>query len=214
MIKDAQIRGSFGFCLRRHGGRILAGKLDLRIASSTRSAVPSFPARERAGRSRHYNFNWKPFTGSDHTNYNFNWKLLTGSDHTDSTFWDLLTTGDDRSEAYGWLNGRRRTADSSVRYQRCRNGVERICTFRSRSSTRSSRKSCEATTGITGSLETSTASWNSGREREGSGDVNCLGDAEAGEVTWAQFASSGEALQSSPRPSGPRPAEQRSEVMR
>ena len=31
MIKDAQIRGSFGFCLRRHGGRILAGKLDLRI---------------------------------------------------------------------------------------------------------------------------------------------------------------------------------------
>ena len=26
MIKDAQIRGSFGFCLRRHGGRILAGQ--------------------------------------------------------------------------------------------------------------------------------------------------------------------------------------------
>ena len=64
MIKDAQIRGSFGFCLRRHGGRILAGKPDLRVASSTRLAVPSFPARERTG--RHYNFNWKPFTGSDH----------------------------------------------------------------------------------------------------------------------------------------------------
>ena len=30
MIKDAQIRGSFGFCRRRHGGRILAGKPDLR----------------------------------------------------------------------------------------------------------------------------------------------------------------------------------------
>ena len=33
-------------------------------------------------------------------------------------------------------------------------------------------------TGITGSLETSTASWNSGREREVSGDASCLGDAE------------------------------------
>ena len=39
MIKDAQIRGSFGFCLRRHRGGILAGKLDLRIVSSTQSAV-------------------------------------------------------------------------------------------------------------------------------------------------------------------------------
>ena len=62
MVKDAQIRGSFGLCLRRHGGRILAAKLDLRIVSRTRSAVPSFPARARA---RHYNFNWKPFTESD-----------------------------------------------------------------------------------------------------------------------------------------------------
>ena len=95
------------------------------------------------------------------------------------TFWDLPTTGDDRSEANGWSNGRRRRADSSVRSQRCRNGVERICTFRSRNSTRSSRKSCEATTGTTGSLATSSASRNSGREREGSGDGSCLGDAEA-----------------------------------
>ena len=30
MIKDAQIRGSSGFCRRRHGRRILTGKLDLR----------------------------------------------------------------------------------------------------------------------------------------------------------------------------------------
>ena len=32
-----------------------------------------------------------------------------------STFWDLPITGDDPSEAHGWSNGRRRTADSSVR---------------------------------------------------------------------------------------------------
>jgi hypothetical protein len=38
MVKDAQIRASFGLCLRRHAGGILATKLDLRIASSTRSA--------------------------------------------------------------------------------------------------------------------------------------------------------------------------------
>ena len=56
--------------------------------------------------------------------------------------------------------------------------VERICTFRSKNSTRSSHKSCEATTGITGSLGTSTASRNFGREREGSGDASCLGGAE------------------------------------
>ena len=95
-----------------------------------------------------------------------------------STFWDLPTTGDDPSEAHGWLNGRRRGADSNVRYQRCRNGVERICTFPSRSSTRSSRRNCEATTGITGSLETTSASWNFGRECERSGDASCLGGAE------------------------------------
>ncbi len=95
-----------------------------------------------------------------------------------STSWDSPITGADPSEAHGWLNGRRRRADSSARYQRCRNGVEKICTFRSGSSTKSSRKSCEATTGITGLLATSTASWNSGRQHEGSGSVGCLGDAE------------------------------------
>ena len=93
-----------------------------------------------------------------------------------SGIYPLLGTIPD--EAHGWSNGRRRRADSSVRFKRCRNGVERICTFRSRSNTRSSRKSCEATTGITGSLATSTASRNSGREHEGSGDTSCLGDAE------------------------------------
>jgi hypothetical protein len=36
----------------------------------------------------------------------------------------------------------------------------------------------EATMGITGSLATSTASWNSERQREGSGDGSFLGDAE------------------------------------
>ena len=95
-----------------------------------------------------------------------------------STFWDSPTTGADPSEAHGWSNGRRRRADSSVRSQRCRNGAGRICTFRSRSSTRSSRRSCEATTGTTGSLATTSASRNSGRERGGSGDAGCLGDAE------------------------------------
>jgi hypothetical protein len=48
MIKDAQIRGSFGFCLRRHGGRILAGKLDLRIVSTTLTrTAPSHPTPRR-----------------------------------------------------------------------------------------------------------------------------------------------------------------------
>ena len=131
-----------------------------------------------------------------------------------STFWDSPITGADPSEAHGWSNGRRRRADSSVRFKRCRNGVGRICTFRSRSNTRSSRKSCGATTGTTGLLATSPASRNSGRQREGSGDASCLGDAETVRVTWARVPSSGEAIQSSPRPSGPRPAEQRSEVMR
>ena len=60
MIKDAQIRGSLGFCLRRHGGRILAGTLDLRIASSTQSAVPRFPAREPQGHALRPRFQTAP----------------------------------------------------------------------------------------------------------------------------------------------------------
>ena len=48
MIKDAQIRGSFGFCLRRHGGRILAGKLDLREERLPR-AGPTRARPKRAG---------------------------------------------------------------------------------------------------------------------------------------------------------------------
>jgi hypothetical protein len=98
--------------------------------------------------------------------------------HVLPLFWDLPITKDDPNEAHGWLNGRRRTADSSERWQRYRNGVEKISTLRSRNSTRSLCKSSEATTDITGLLATSTASRNSGREREGSGDASCLGDAE------------------------------------
>ena len=104
----------------------------------------------------------------------------THPDRGHSTFWDLLIIGDDPNEAAGWSNGRRRTADSSERYQRCRNGVGKICTFRSGNSTRSSCKSCEATSGTTGLLETTSASWNSGRKREGSGAANCLDDVEMG----------------------------------
>jgi hypothetical protein len=95
-----------------------------------------------------------------------------------STFWDLPTTGADPCEANGWSNGKRRETDSSERLQRCRNGAERTFTFRSRSNIRSSRQSCEATTGTTGLLETSTASRNFGRACEGFGDVGYLGDAE------------------------------------
>ncbi len=95
-----------------------------------------------------------------------------------STFWDLLTTGDDPSKAHGWSNEGGRRADSSVRWQRCRSGAEDICTFRSRNSTRSSRKSCEATTGTTGSLATFPASSISERKCERSGDAGSLGDAE------------------------------------
>ncbi len=85
-----------------------------------------------------------------------------------------------RSQRGAWVV-KRKTAKSRLKRalsalsEWCR---KNICTFRSRSSTRSSRKSCEATTGITGSLATSPASRNSGRKREGSGDAGCLGDAE------------------------------------
>jgi hypothetical protein len=72
-----------------------------------------------------------------------------------------------------------------VRWQRCRNRAEKICISRSRSSTRSLRKSFEATTGNTESLAGSIASWNSGRPREGSGGESFLGDAE---VPWSEFA--------------------------
>ena len=72
-----------------------------------------------------------------------------------------------RSRQGAWVV-KRKTAHGRLkrRSRRCRNGVERICTFRSRNSTRSSRRSCAATTGITGSLETTSASRNSGRERK------------------------------------------------
>jgi hypothetical protein len=38
MISDARLRGSFGFCLRRHRGRILAGKFDFREVGLPRQA--------------------------------------------------------------------------------------------------------------------------------------------------------------------------------
>jgi RNA-directed DNA polymerase len=77
--------------------------------------------------------------------------------------------------------GRSQRGDSSERSQRCRNGVVKTGTFRSRSNTKSSRKNCGATMGTTGSLATSTASRNSGRLHAGSGDGGCLGVAEANE---------------------------------
>jgi hypothetical protein len=48
MIRGAHVRGSFGFCLRRHGRRILAGKLDLRIVSTT--LTPTAPSHLRPRR--------------------------------------------------------------------------------------------------------------------------------------------------------------------
>ena len=114
-----------------------------------------------------------------------------------STSWGSPTTGADPSEAHGWSNARRRRADSSERCKRCRNGVGRICTFRSRSSTRSSRRSCGATTGTTGSLATSSASRNSGRRCEGSGGDGCLGVAATGDDV-ARVLSPGEAIQFPP----------------
>ena len=81
-----------------------------------------------------------------------------------STFWDLPTTGDDRSERMGGQTEDGEQPTQASARQRCRNGAERICTFRSRNNTRSSRRSCAATTGITGSLGTTSASRNSGRE--------------------------------------------------
>ena len=76
---------------------------------------------------------------------------------------------------------KRKTAKSRLKraLERCRNGAGKTSTFRSGSSTRSSRKSCEATTGIMGSLATSPASRNFWTEHEESGDGSCLGDAEA-----------------------------------
>ena len=58
--------------------------------------------------------------------------------------------------------------------------------LRSKNSTRSSCKSCEATTGITGSLATSTASRNSGRERR-IWRRKLSRRRRDGDVTWAQF---------------------------
>ena len=85
-----------------------------------------------------------------------------------------------RSQRGAWVV-KRKTAKSRLNraYQRYRIGAEKICTFRSRSNTKSSRKNCGATMGITGSLATSTASRNSGRLHARSGDGGCLGAAEA-----------------------------------
>jgi hypothetical protein len=48
MIEDAQIRGSFGFFLRRHGGGILAGKLDFREERLPRRAPHEHAPNELA----------------------------------------------------------------------------------------------------------------------------------------------------------------------
>ena len=101
----------------------------------------------------------------------------------------------------------------AARSQRCRNGVGKICTCRSRTNTRSSSRNCEATTGITGSLATSPASRNSGRQRGGSGDA-AVAATPRRRHDVGRLPSPGAALQSSPCPSGPRPTERRSEVMR
>ena len=84
-----------------------------------------------------------------------------------------------RSQRGVWVV-KRKTANSRLKraLAALSDGAEKICTLRSRNSTRSSCKNCEATTGITGSLATSPAFRNFGREREGSGDASCLGDAE------------------------------------
>ena len=59
--------------------------------------------------------------------------------------------------------------------------------LRSKNSTRSSCKSYEATTGITGSLATSTVSRNSGRERGRIWRRKLSRRRRDGDVTWAQF---------------------------
>ena len=84
-----------------------------------------------------------------------------------------------RSQRGAWVV-KRKTARSRLKraFSTLSEWCQRIYTSRSRSSTRSSRKSCKATTGITGSLETTSASRNFGRERERSGDASCLGGAE------------------------------------
>ena len=81
-----------------------------------------------------------------------------------------------RSQRGGWVV-KRKTANSRLKRgddSCCRNGVGKTCTSRSGNSTRSSCKSCEATLGITGSLETTSASWNSGRKRRRIWRANCL----------------------------------------
>ncbi len=113
-----------------------------------------------------------------------------GRDRPEPTTFDFLgfTHYWGRSQRGAWVV-KRKTANSRLQraLPRCRNGAASICTFRSGSSTRSSRKSCGATTGTTGSLETSTASRNFGRKREGSGDRMLSRRRRDGDVTWAEF---------------------------
>ena len=94
--------------------------------------------------------------------------------------------------------------------KRCRSGAGRIGINRSRTNTKSSSRSCKATTGTTGSWATSPASRSSGRKRGRSGDDGCRGDA-ATVTCRGQISAPGAAIRSSPCPCGPQPARPRSE---
>ena len=65
MIKDAQIRGSFGFCLRRQGGTILARKLDLLRGQSDGGILRADPDRGFMLKDERTPSPRKPFIGSD-----------------------------------------------------------------------------------------------------------------------------------------------------
>ena len=96
---------------------------------------------------------------------------------------DCVSTGARQTLKIGadsLLGPRRRRADSTERSKRCRTGVAKTCTSRSRSNTRSSARKCKATSGTTESLETSPVSRNSGGRREKSRSAGSRGVAVRG----------------------------------
>ena len=92
-----------------------------------------------------------------------------------STSWASLITGDEADEADGWSSARRRRADSSERWTRCRRGAGRTCTCRLEINTRSSRRSWKAITVTMGSSVTMPASRRFWGPPAGSGNDGCRG---------------------------------------
>ena len=130
-----------------------------------------------------------------------------------STFWDLPTTGVDLCEAYGWSSGGRRRAESAALAalaEWCRKNLHLPIREQHQKLTQKLRGHY-GYYGIIGNYyslqefrEGAREIWRQRLSRRRRGKPNAV----------VQILSSGGAIQSSPRPSGPRLGGQRSEVMR